>query len=98
MIGFVFATHTEAKVLMERCTAEPLQQKPFAVYRLVHQHHANWGLLLVSGVGKVRAALGLAHLVHGWETKQVINAGLCGALSDDIQLGQVYRITCLLSR
>lgn len=93
MIGFVFATHTEAKILMERCAAEPLQQQPFSVYRLVHQHNADWGRLLISGVGKVRAALGLAHLAHVWKTHQVVNAGLCGALGDDMQLGQVYRIS-----
>ena len=57
MIGFLFATHTEAKILMERCAAKSLQQEPFAVYQLTNQHNPNWGHLLVSGVGKVRSPL-----------------------------------------
>ncbi|MGH9337398.1 MAG: hypothetical protein ACRD21_26920, partial [Vicinamibacteria bacterium] len=49
--------------------------------------------VLISGMGKVNAALGAAHLIQSYAVDEVWNLGLCGALTPDFSPGDLRRIS-----
>ena len=94
MVGIVFATHREARPLLERSNAAALTRNPFALYRIRLDRLASC-LVIISNMGKVAATLAASYLVMGRQVKMLISAGLCGrlALAHDWQVGELFRIT-----
>lgn len=94
MVGIVFATHREAKPLLDRSKTVGLTQRPFPLYRTKPGRSTSC-LVIISNMGKVAAALAASSLVMRWQVKILINAGLCGRLTPvhDWQVGELFRIT-----
>lgn len=86
MIGIVMATMLEAGPLREAMQLAPLEGKPFRVFR-----KGNY-FLIVSGIGKVNAALATGYLAQKYGVRIFLNAGAAGALNDECALGEVYHI------
>jgi nucleoside phosphorylase len=92
MIGLLFATSTEARPFLEAGQARMIEQKPFAVY---HSDLKADLRVIVSGMGKVAAAAAAQSLILTHQVTCLVNAGACGALSDDgaFEVGRLVRIS-----
>ncbi len=86
MIGIVMATMLEAKPLCEAMQLAQLEEKPFCVFG--KEKH----LLIISGIGKVNAALATGYLAQKYGLRVFLNAGAAGALNDKCAFGNVYHI------
>ena len=91
MIGIVAATQGEADKLIALLGAEKLCDDPFVTYDF------EGGVLVLSGMGPENAAHATEHLLNTHAPQRVLNIGICGALNDDIQVGEVYRITAVVA-
>jgi nucleoside phosphorylase len=69
------ATRMEAQPFIEGLVREPVEQKPFPLYR------GGGYILAISGIGKVSAAVATAMLAAKYDIRQIINLGAAGALS-----------------
>ena len=94
MVGIVFATHREARPLLTRSAAEALASRPFPLFRISFAADASC-LAVVSGMGKVAAAMAAAYLVMEQRVTALISAGLCGRLNciHPWAVGDLLRIT-----
>ncbi|WP_419664040.1 hypothetical protein Dvar_42840 [Desulfosarcina variabilis str. Montpellier] len=94
MVGIVFATHREAKALLDRSKAVAMSQRPFPLYR-IQPGQSTSCLVIISGMGKVSAAMAASYLVMGRQATMLISAGLCGRLRAEPswQVGDLFRIT-----
>ena len=101
MIGFVFATRTEARPFLARIKAVEIPAEPFTWYRSKPEAEPKSELkletelvIVTCGLGKVKAALATQLLIHQHHPQIIINAGICGALADGqgFQPGCVFRI------
>lgn len=79
MIGLIFATSFEARPFLSTHKAIRIDNWPFPVYRVVAQP---WLHVVVSGMGKVAAAVACLTLIRELKVSEIINAGACGALQD----------------
>jgi nucleoside phosphorylase len=94
MRGIVFATDREAQPLLDRSKADALTRRPFPLYRIKLDASTS-GLVIISGMGKVAAAMAGAYLIMASQATMLINAGLCGRLHPDHAwgVGDLLRIT-----
>jgi len=86
MIGIVAATRGEIDELIALLGAGEIDDDQFATYGF------EGGVILVSGMGPENASRATEHLIERHDPEMVLNPGICGALSDDMQVGGVYRI------
>lgn len=86
LIGLVMATMTEAKPLILGLSLDEMHGGPFRVFR------DSRVALMVSGVGKVHAAMATAHLVASFHPALLCNIGAAGALDEERPLGSLYHI------
>ncbi|MGD9209803.1 MAG: hypothetical protein PVI90_03455 [Desulfobacteraceae bacterium] len=94
MIGMVIATDQEAAPFLTRSTWQRIANSPFQIYS------GYWGTenfpvaLIVSGIGKVAAAVATHILICKYGVTQIFNLGVCGALKDskDFEVGAIFRI------
>lgn len=86
MIGIIMATMLEANPLCEAMQLAPLEEKPFRVFGRGKY------LLIISGIGKVNAALATGYLAQKFGVRVFLNAGAAGALNDECAFGNVYHI------
>ncbi len=93
MIGIVFATHSEAQAFFNRVQARPIGEKPFPAYEFQLPDRPEKIIAVISGIGKVTAALATQHLITTHRADHIINAGVCGAVADDIAPGEVFCVT-----
>lgn len=93
MIGLVFATHSEAKPFLDLVQAQLVEQKPFNTYGFHLAGQTKRFMAIISGIGKVPAALASQYLISAYNTKHIINAGVCGAATDGITPGQIFCVT-----
>jgi nucleoside phosphorylase len=77
MIAVLFATHLEARPLLERLAAEPIPGRPFDTWRFAL---AGGGLIVVSGMGSAAARRAAAYALDQPNAGGVVNAGICGSL------------------
>ncbi|HQO39227.1 MAG TPA: hypothetical protein PK986_02050 [Spirochaetota bacterium] len=84
--GIVIATMLEAEPFIEGLSMELTAREPFPVYT------AGDIALVVSGIGKVNAALAAAHLIREKSIPLLHNAGAAGALREGISAGSIYHI------
>ncbi|MEI7900146.1 MAG: UbiA-like polyprenyltransferase [bacterium] len=91
MIGVLFATAEEARPLLDRGHAERISEVPFVVYRF--SGHAR---VMISGMGMASAREACRALVERHAVREVINAGVCGALADGIDRGRVFTVSSVV--
>lgn len=84
--GIVIATMLEAEPFIAGFQMELTAREPFPVYV------AGDISLVISGIGKVNAALAAAHLVREKNITLLHNAGSAGALREGISTGSIYHI------
>ncbi len=92
MIALLAATQEEAKPLLALLRAEKLLDQPFPTYGFPAGPRHPAGLMILSGMGPASAAAATRYAVTIRGAKTVINFGLCGALADAFQPGQLCRI------
>ncbi len=88
----VFATRAEATPLIEALAAAPLDAREDG--RFVAHPGAGMApiMILVTGMGTAAVTAGLESLLADYQIDNVINAGAAGALKDELQVGEVFRI------
>lgn len=84
MIGLIFATGMEAKPFLALSAAEISESQPF---RIFHTTQPDRFPVIISGIGKVAAALACQVLILRHGVTHVLNAGVCGSLNDAPQFG-----------
>ncbi len=94
MIGIVYATMQEAAPFLELVAAEPLTPQPIPIFRPAADKKVA-ALVAVSGMGKVAAAMAATHLVLAHAVTLLVNAGLCGQLTNHRrwQVGDLLRVS-----
>lgn len=93
MIGIVFATQREAEPFLKMMGAEKLDDHQLPIHKGRCAGHPV--IAGISGMGKVAAALCTSFMILKHSAHMVINAGICGALSEDdlFAKDEVFRIT-----
>lgn len=92
MIGIIFATRFEARPFLSLTQASQVSDQPFKLYTT----RAPSGLpIMISGIGKVAAAVACHELIREHAVDYLLNAGACGALHDSstLEIGSLVRIT-----
>ncbi|MGE5255899.1 MAG: hypothetical protein ACM3KE_04470 [Hyphomicrobiales bacterium] len=91
MIGIVFATAAEALPLLELGRFKDLATNPFQLMASPVVAHR----VVISGMGKVSAALATQWLIREHAPSRVVHAGICGALGDprNFAPGEILRVT-----
>lgn len=83
MIGIIFATRFEARPFLSLTRASQVCDQPFKLYATRSPH----GLpIMISGIGKVAAAVACHELIREHAIDYLLNAGSCGALHDSPEL------------
>ena len=92
MMGVIFATHTEAKPFLEWSRAMRIDTEPIEVYQVPSKPDL---FVTISGIGKVAAAVACHSQIKDFKVKEIVNAGVCGALQDEKRFapGEVFCIT-----
>ena len=91
MIGVLFATMDEARPLLDKGHAERIGTEPFVVYRF--NGHA---VVIISGMGMAAARRACRELIEKQAVREVINAGVCGALVGGIGRGRIFTISAVV--
>jgi 4-hydroxybenzoate polyprenyltransferase len=86
MIGIIAATQGESDELIALLGARRLRDEPFATFRF------KGGLIVISGMGPENATGASEYLIDHHAPRAILNLGICGALSEDMSVGEVYRI------
>lgn len=92
MIGIIFATRFEARPFLALTNARQIEVQPFEIFTT----EVPSGIpIIISGIGKVAAAVACQALIREHAADYLINAGACGALHDspDFEIGSLMRIT-----
>lgn len=92
MIGILFATSFEAKPFLIRTEARQISEHPFPVYTSNLPADKTGSVTVISGIGKVVAALATQTLIREHKVDTVVNAGICGALAEDFEPGTILRV------
>lgn len=97
MLGIVYATRREADPFLSRVGARERLDQPLPIFEIAGRAGIV-AIVIVSGMGKVAAALAAAHLVLAEGVTGLINAGLCGLLTraHGWQVGDLLRIDTAL--
>ncbi len=96
MIGIVLATMDEAGRLIERLGACKVADEPFQTYTFATARGRSGGVIIISGMGKVHSAEAAKHLIANHQVTEMLNVGICGALSEDFAPGALVRITTVV--
>jgi len=91
MIGIVFATEAEALPFLELGRFSDVASSPFRLLASPESVHR----VVISGMGKVSAALATQWLIREHGASRVVHAGICGALGDprNFAPGEILRVT-----
>ena len=90
MTGIVAATQGEVDELIALLGASKLCDEPFVTYGFKR------GVIVLSRMGPKNAARATEYLIDTRAPQTVVNLGICGALSDKMRVGEVYRITAVV--
>jgi adenosylhomocysteine nucleosidase len=96
MIGVIFATAAEAQPFLQQTCARPIDREPFALYTAELFRAKSPCLTIISGMGKVAAAVAAHSLIGIHHARRLINVGLCGALADSGEWG-IGKVVCITS-
>jgi 4-hydroxybenzoate polyprenyltransferase len=89
MIAVLFATQNEATPFIEKIKAQHIDTD-LPVQALFKT--SNQDLVVVTGMGRNKAAKATHAVLNAFNLKHVVNAGLCGALSESLHPGDVYTV------
>jgi adenosylhomocysteine nucleosidase len=91
MMGIVFATEAEALPFLDLGGFKEIASTPFRLLASTRLPHR----VVISGMGKVAAALVTQWLIAESRPLRLVHAGVCGALGDPavIRPGTVFRVT-----
>ena len=87
LIALIFATMTEAKPFVQGLVLDKTENAPFSVFekgRIV---------LVISGIGKVNAAMATAYCCQTFHPSLICNLGAAGATNDSFALGDILHVT-----
>ena len=90
MIGIIAATQGEADALIALLGAVELCDEPFVTFGFAG------GVIVISEMGLENAGRATEYLIDRHGVGAVVNLGICGALSDEIRVGEIYRITTVV--
>jgi nucleoside phosphorylase len=95
MIGVIFATVKEAEPFLHHTCARQIAGGPFALFTAELFKAKSPCLTIISGMGKIAAAVAAHRLIDSYHARRLINAGICGALVErpDLSIGAVVCIT-----
>ena len=93
MIAMLFATHQEAEPILSMLPAKKVTEKPFDTYWFAAKSHRPAGIVVITGMGPVAAEAATRYAIRSYAIRHIINAGICGALRDNLSVGAIYRIT-----
>lgn len=89
-IGIVMAAMSEVEPFINGLSLEAYETDPFLIYKKDRIH------LILSGIGKVSAAMACAYLITKFEPSSVLNLGAAGAADTRCELGESFHITEVL--
>ena len=92
MIGIIFATQMEAAPFFAKTGATQVSEHPFPLYQVTLPGNTMSCFVVICGIGRVKAALAAQMLIREYLVRWIINAGICGAVADGIEVGTVFRI------
>ena len=92
MIGLLLATKIEASALLERLGAIPTGAGAFETYEFAPRGERAGGVVVLSGMGTQAAERATEYLIDECGATEVINVGVCGALTEDVEVEEIYRI------
>lgn len=94
MIGIIFATLEEARPFLAKLKVEPVTEEAFTLFQGKLPNFAESFFIIISGMGRMAAAAATELLIGNYCVKRIINAGICGALTDrtKAKIGMVFRI------
>ena len=85
-ICLITATKMEAEPFIEGLSMLEIEARPFRVYR------GDDTCLIISGIGKVNAAIATVYACLKYDPAWILNLGAAGAVQDSEELGRVYNI------
>jgi adenosylhomocysteine nucleosidase len=94
MVGIVYATRREADPFLSKVSTAPLTHSAFCAFQTAGENHTSC-IVVISGMGKVAAAIAAMHLVLVHRVSVLVNAGLCGRLAREYgwSVGDLFRIS-----
>jgi len=92
MIGLLLATKIEAEALLERLGATPTGAGAFETYAFSPGDDREDGVVVLSGMGRQAAERATEYLIDECGATAVINVGVCGALTESVEVEAIYRI------
>ena len=92
MIGIVIASGIEASFFLALLNWQKIANQPFPVYKRRVDSANKEAFIVVSGMGKVAAAVAAHLLICRYKVTQIFNPGVCGALRDvdDFEPGAIF--------
>jgi len=87
VIGLIFATMTEAKPFVLGMALEKIENAPFSVFEKAQI------VLVISGIGKVNAAMAAAYCCQTFHPAFLCNLGAAGATDSSLALGDTVHVT-----
>jgi len=96
VIGLIVATQREAQPLIDALGATPVIGAPVELHRFPASGPRPEGLIVVSGMGKTRAAEATEYVIARRGVTHVISVGICGALSEGLTPGTLLNITAAI--
>ena len=93
MIAMIAATEMETRPLLRQLGAREIASEPFKTYSFAAENGHIDGVIVISGMGKQSAAQACEHLITTYRPTEVVNFGICGALSDELESGTLARIS-----
>jgi adenosylhomocysteine nucleosidase len=82
MIGIVIASDLEAAPFLALLNWQKIADQPFPVFRKRVDSANFTAVIVISGMGKVAAAVATHLLLCRYQVTQIFNPGVCGALKD----------------
>ena len=82
MIGIIIASDLEAPPFLALFNRQKIADQPFPVYKGEVDSSNIEAFIVISGMGKVAAAVATHLLICRYHVTQIFNPGVCGALND----------------
>ncbi len=96
MIAFIIATKMEADPLLRLLDARCVSLLPFTTYSFSPAGGEPDGVVVISGMGPEKARRATEHVVAEHAPSLVFNVGICGALSDKMEVASVHPVSSVL--
>ncbi len=90
MIAVLYATEKEARPLLDRVQAIPVEDATFPIFSA---RIADLPLLIaIGGMGMPAAGAACRHLVRRHHVDTILNVGICAGLADHMTMGTLYTV------